>query len=234
MFTRPWSAEQGESVIQRLQARLTTGLRLAPWLAFTLMGLTACGGTSTTVTRTGNTTQTVTQSDTVQIALITASTAVLSALLTGLVAHVTAARRERSQATRDQATATDRLVRESVASVSTALGQVMAIAHRVSGEAANAGAYQAAHIYDDGYREVQACRDTALPQVYLIEDEDLRAKAIEVFDLYGGWLSGSSEAMVNQVAQPPVEPAWDARDAYFARARAVLAESGASVAATSS
>lgn len=205
-------------------------LRIAASSCASLLLFTACSGASTTtVTRNGTTTQTVAESNTLAIAIITAATALVSAAATAFAGHVFATRRERRQTSHAESVETDRLLRQCVERVSTAVANCIAITHRASAAAASQIAVHASQTYDDGTHEVQAARDAALADIYLLPDDELREKALEAIDLYGSWLDGSSNAMVNGIEQPPTEPVSDARDAYFSKARSVLTESAVRV-----
>lgn len=180
-------------------------------------------GSTTKVTKVGGIDTTVVNDSQWLIVLLTASTALVSSLLTAWLSSYFSARSEREKRAHEGNAARETRVRQQIGEVAqqvSAMMLEMVTAFRMYAEGTNTQAVQAMEAAE---RIARKHGLESLGKVQVLEDATLRTRATDVFSEYERVTSAIAASLTNGTPEPDVDRLQGARDAFFERARAVIA-----------
>jgi hypothetical protein len=182
------------------------------------------GSTETVTTTVGDQTSTITESNALALAVVAGLITLLSAALTATLAHWYATKADRERRTADQRAERSRRAREQVAAVGNGISAMLESVRPFDEDFMSAGALDGAQIHEGAMFAVRQAYYKALPDIEMLDDADLRDAASKAFTLREAWFGGSSDALLNNTPQPPMDEVLKSRDLFFERARAYIVQ----------
>ncbi|MFI7542587.1 hypothetical protein [Actinoplanes sp. NPDC049599] len=182
------------------------------------------GVTRTVVTQNGTETSTVTESNALALAVVTGLIALASAALTAALGHWYTISAERDRRSAELWAGRNARIREQIAAVASEIAGMLEGVRPMDEASAGAASHQRATLWNQATLAVRKAANAAVPHIGVLEDPALRDAAHAVFATYEDWYTRAEETLRGGGTEPNRAAKQAALDAFFNRARVVIAD----------
>lgn len=184
--------------------------------------LSGCGATTTVTNRAGIQTTVVKDSQWL-IVLLTAGTALVSSILTAWLSNYFSARSERDKRISEERNAREKRTREQIADVGAQIAHMLQECTPYFDQYEEGTNLEAAESFQAIARIARDHGFESMSKIQVLEDKELRQLAEAVFYGHEDFARKMVSSIVNELPPPDVQSMSRARDAFYTRAREVIA-----------